>query len=492
MSTGNPLEQLRRRMQSHATPTAFAALAEEHRRAGRLAEAIAVCRDGLERYPGLRLGAGDARTRAARQRRRRPAAVTELEHAVAQSPDNLAAARALESARAALGDVPWPPVPVAAVDADDLPLRAPDGQTVSIAPSLIADARAAGQAGPQEFDPAGSDWSVPDTLPPLPVTEAPALDDDWQTGSSYAQTGSPTIDVPPTNRQDEDPSGVWQAPAAPSNASPDATDGAFEFSWFLDPPSSAMLDEQVVAERFGPDESELPGVSDARAIEATVAEVAAPDDDAIAAAAEDVPVVADGVLDVPIDDESSSFWAGSYGGEPVTDAPAPFAGWGEDGPARFEKTDQSAWADEGVADATGTWTTPDGPSAAWALGDLEADGADPTPFQGTLDVEDTRPRPFAGITETSDWADTAVATSPASLTESSLEAVASSPAAIDEGVTLLLEASEEAPEPWLAEWTDSTVESLQAAPLEETSEPRGGDTPDEASVPLLWDGPPTP
>ncbi len=51
MSTANPLEQLRRRMQSHATPAAFAALAEEHRRAGRLVEAIAVCRDGLERYP---------------------------------------------------------------------------------------------------------------------------------------------------------------------------------------------------------------------------------------------------------------------------------------------------------------------------------------------------------------------------------------------------------------------------------------------------------
>ena len=51
MTTGNPLDQLRRRMQTHATPTAFAALAEEHRRAGRLADAVAVCREGLERYP---------------------------------------------------------------------------------------------------------------------------------------------------------------------------------------------------------------------------------------------------------------------------------------------------------------------------------------------------------------------------------------------------------------------------------------------------------
>ena len=379
MSTGNPLEQIRRRMQSHATPTAFAALAEEHRRAGRLAEAVAVCREGLERYPAYVSGrvtlgralldSGDA-----------VGAVTELEHAVAQSPDNLAAARALETARAALGDVPWPPVAVAAVDAADLPLRASDGETVSIPPSLVADARAAGPAGPQEFGPAGSDWSVPDTLPPLPVTEAPALDDDWHTGSSYAHTGSPTMDVTPDESAGRGP--IWHVAGlgAPSDAAPDATDGACEFSWFLDPPSSAMLDEQAVAERFGPDESELPGVSDARRSKRRCRGSSARDD-VVAAAAEDVPVVTDAVLDVPIDDEPSSFWAGSYGGEPVTDAPAPFAGWGEDAPGRIEKTDQSAWADEGVADAIGTWTTPDGPSAAWALGDLEADGADPTPFR---------------------------------------------------------------------------------------------------------------
>ena len=83
-----------------------------------------------------------------------------------------------------------------------------------------------------------------------------------------------------------------------------------------------MPDEQVVAERFGPDESELPGVPEAPVIEATVAEVAAPEDEVIATSAEDVAVVAGAVLDVPIDDESSSFWAGPYGGEPVTEAPA--------------------------------------------------------------------------------------------------------------------------------------------------------------------------
>ena len=431
MSTGNPLEQLRRRMQSHATPTAFAALAEEHRRAGRLAEAVAVCREGLERYPAYVSGrvtlgralldSGDA-----------VGAVTELEHAVAQSPDNLAAARALETARAALGDVPWPPVPVAAVDADDLPLRVPDRETVSMPSSPVAEARAERSDGSQQFG-AGSDWSLPDTLPPLPVTDVPTLDDDPYTESPYAHTGPPTMDVTPTHRQDEEPSGMWPASAASSAATaPDTTDGAGEFSWFLDPPTSAMLDEQVVAERFGPDESELPGVTEAPVIESTVTEVAAPEDEVLAVSAEDVAVVAEAVLDVPIDDDSSSFWAGPYGGEPVTETPAPFAGWGDDAPLRVQETDQPAWADEDAADAVGTWTTPDGPSATWALGDLEADGADPTPFQGTLDVEDVRPRPFAGITEQRpSGSDATTATSPASLTEFSPEAVASS-ASIDE------------------------------------------------------------
>ena len=105
MPTGNPLEQLRRRMQSHATPTAFAALAEEHRRAGRLAEAVAVCREGLERYPAY-ASARVTLGRALLDSGDVAAAVVELEHAVAQSPDNLAAARALETARAALGELP--------------------------------------------------------------------------------------------------------------------------------------------------------------------------------------------------------------------------------------------------------------------------------------------------------------------------------------------------------------------------------------------------
>src|SRR5918993_788102 len=154
MSTGNPLEQLRRRMQSHATPTAFVALAEEHRRAGRFGEAIAVCRDGLERYPAY-VSARVTLGRALLDSGDVAAAVSELEHAVAQAPDNLAAARALEAAHAALGDIPLdasaPPSLHDDTSLPDLALHEAAEDVPSLHGSLVDQAFAVGADGPQEF-----------------------------------------------------------------------------------------------------------------------------------------------------------------------------------------------------------------------------------------------------------------------------------------------------------------------------------------------------
>ncbi|AMY10935.1 Putative Zn-dependent protease, contains TPR repeats [Luteitalea pratensis] len=431
MSTGNPLEQLRRRMQSHATPTAFAALAEEHRRAGRLAEAVAVCREGLERYPAY-VSARVTLGRALLDSGDAPGAVTELEHAVAQSPDNLAAARALETARAALGDVPWPPALVApaATTAADLPLRTPDDD--SVPSSVIASALGAGPDGPQEFGLA-PDWSLPDVLPPLPVAAAPpALEDDVHTEALDAHAESPTTYVTPAHPQGEEPAGIWPVPADQSTADPAAVDGAHMFSWSLDPPSSGLDAGQAVEERSDPDERERTIIWDAQTIEAPVADIAGTDDVAATSPGQ-VPVDADGVLDAPTDDEPSPFWTGYFGGEAVAEDAAPFAGWGEEAPPTAPEADRSPWADEDVADGSAAWNTPDGPSATWALSDLrEADGADATPFQGTLDVEDTSPEPFASITDASElaWADSPVETSAAPLTEMLADTATASLAAI--------------------------------------------------------------
>lgn len=99
MSSAKPLDELRRRLGNGPAPGAFAALAEEHRRAGRLDEAVAVCREGLARYPTY-VSARVTLGRALLDSGDVPAAIAELEQAVAQAPDNLAAVRALETARA--------------------------------------------------------------------------------------------------------------------------------------------------------------------------------------------------------------------------------------------------------------------------------------------------------------------------------------------------------------------------------------------------------
>jgi tetratricopeptide (TPR) repeat protein len=105
MSSANSLEALRRRIGHGSAPIAFAALAEEHRRAGRPDDAVAVCREGLERYPtyaSARVTLG----RALLDLGLVADAVAELEEAVLQAPDNLAAARALAEAHLRLGDLP--------------------------------------------------------------------------------------------------------------------------------------------------------------------------------------------------------------------------------------------------------------------------------------------------------------------------------------------------------------------------------------------------
>ncbi|MBA2355527.1 MAG: tetratricopeptide repeat protein, partial [Acidobacteria bacterium] len=146
MSTANPLEQLRRRMQPQATPAAFAALAEEHRRAGRLAEAIAVCREGLERYPTY-VSARVTLGRALLDSGEVFDALGELERAVGQAPDNLAAVRALEAARVARADQPAERVEESAVfevpafaaaPLEDLPLTHGLTVTDTDGPSLAA------------------------------------------------------------------------------------------------------------------------------------------------------------------------------------------------------------------------------------------------------------------------------------------------------------------------------------------------------------------
>ncbi len=88
------IEDLRRRADSDPASLVFAALAEEYRRAGRLEEAIATCRAGLEHHPAF-LSARVTLGRALIEVGELEEAKDVLKHVVNAAPENLAAIRAL-------------------------------------------------------------------------------------------------------------------------------------------------------------------------------------------------------------------------------------------------------------------------------------------------------------------------------------------------------------------------------------------------------------
>lgn len=83
---------------------AFAQLAEEYRRAGRYAEAVEVCRNGLDVHPGY-LSARVTLARALVEVGDVATAEAELERVLAQAPDNLVAIRGLADLYRRRGDI---------------------------------------------------------------------------------------------------------------------------------------------------------------------------------------------------------------------------------------------------------------------------------------------------------------------------------------------------------------------------------------------------
>lgn len=443
MSTGNPLEQIRRRMQSHATPTAFAALAEEHRRAGRFDEAIAVCRDGLSRYPAY-VSARVTLGRALLDSGDAAAALAELEQAVAQAPDNLAAARALESVHTALGNAPPPPLPPPMTD---LPLHGADGTATPAPRSVVAEALADAPDGPQEFG-FGPDWSLPGVVaaapdfsdsPQAPPFESRDAVDEEHVPVQHSE--APTMCVAPPPLPGEEPAGIWAIPELVVVDAPHAADGVPVHSWAIDPPAGqdgagefagapeAAYDPPQAAPPDTPPDASVDStpvtanVWDAPTMEAPLAELfalapfaeedrdpspveplgeMAVDVEAPAEAPVEAPVemaAADGEVPAsepapdPLDDHTSPFWTGSFGGEPQAEQAAPFSGWGDDAPPAEPGADRSPWSDD-AGEPSGSWHVPDGPSAAWALDDLhEAAGADATPFARVRDDDTDVPAP---------------------------------------------------------------------------------------------------
>ena len=97
------LEELRRRVQSDPASIAFAALAEEYRRAGRFDEAIAACAAGLKRHPSY-LSAHVTLGRALLEVGHHDGARDAFEFVLRAAPENLAAIRGLADLHARSGD----------------------------------------------------------------------------------------------------------------------------------------------------------------------------------------------------------------------------------------------------------------------------------------------------------------------------------------------------------------------------------------------------
>jgi hypothetical protein len=94
MADSPRIEELKRRVQSDPASIAFAALAEEYRRAGRFDEAIDTCTAGLIRHPAY-LSAHVTLGRALMDVGRLEDAKRELESVLKIAPENLAAIRGL-------------------------------------------------------------------------------------------------------------------------------------------------------------------------------------------------------------------------------------------------------------------------------------------------------------------------------------------------------------------------------------------------------------
>jgi tetratricopeptide (TPR) repeat protein len=94
MAGNQRIEELRRRVQSDPASIAFAALAEEYRRAGQFEAAIATCRTGLRRHPAY-VSAHVTLGRALIEVGQYEEARQELEYVLKIAPENLAAIRAL-------------------------------------------------------------------------------------------------------------------------------------------------------------------------------------------------------------------------------------------------------------------------------------------------------------------------------------------------------------------------------------------------------------
>ena len=161
------IEELKRRVQQDPASIAFAALADEYRRAGFFHEAVETCRAGLQRHPAY-LSARVTLGRALLELGEFDEAETELQQVLRAAPENLAAIRALADIHHRRGDVP-DRMPDAAALPAPLTVSAPPADTPATASTVVPFAPPAAPA------PAVQAAPVVQAVPaPAPAEKPPA------------------------------------------------------------------------------------------------------------------------------------------------------------------------------------------------------------------------------------------------------------------------------------------------------------------------------
>jgi tetratricopeptide (TPR) repeat protein len=167
MADSPRLEELRRRVQQDPASIAFAALADEYRRAGRFHDAVETCRAGLTRHPSY-LSARVTLGRALLEIGEFDQAEAELQTVLRAAPENLAAIRALADIHHRRGDVAETvaPAPESAPAAAPVPVSAPAAVPLKAA-ALPADKVSTAAATVVPFTPPAP--PAPDIRPPHPA-----------------------------------------------------------------------------------------------------------------------------------------------------------------------------------------------------------------------------------------------------------------------------------------------------------------------------------
>lgn len=182
MSENPRIDELKRRVQQDPASIAFAALADEYRRAGLFHDAVETCRAGLQRHPAY-VSARVTLGRALMELGELQEAAEHLEQVLRSAPENLAAIRALADIHRRNGE-PLESLQAAAAEAASAAQTAAAAETAppTTAPIFLE------QTAPTEPEPVPQAASQPANAvavkpAPLPFPLKPA---------------APPADIPPT------------------------------------------------------------------------------------------------------------------------------------------------------------------------------------------------------------------------------------------------------------------------------------------------------